>query len=291
MLVALTGCDLGDDEGPTAAPKVETTTTVAGDGDVVARHRAGILRVLAADAACVASSCSAPTGLEDRADALAAEVVPLDEALSARPADAKRPERVATSALRHAVQEMRTCFELSAAKHDGSPALADCRRPVAEFHRAVEYLRAVIQAASASAPAPAKPEVAVFVTYRITSVPPAPSGLYRATGTFTTTGAVTDSGKASLVFRITARGPDTIRGEETLRSEQGMLVVRFQASAVPVGSRKLNERPGPMRIFGMGVSRIDTGRRAYAQLGGRTGTMGYTIDFGARTTSSLYAFR
>jgi hypothetical protein len=128
------------------------------------------------------------------------------------------------------------------------------------------------------------------VTYRITSVPLAPSGLYRATGTFTTAGAVADSGSATLVYRITARGPDTVRGEETLRGEKGTLVVRFQASAVPVGKRKLNERPGPTRIYGIGASRIDRGGGAYARLRGRTGRIGYTIDFGRQTTSSLHTF-
>jgi hypothetical protein len=138
--------------------------------------------------------------------------------------------------------------------------------------------------------APATPELAIFVTYGIMSVPPVPSGLHRATGTFTTTGSVADSGSAALVYRITARGPDTIRGEETFRGEKGTLVVRFQASAVPVGERKLNERPGPTRVYGVGASRIDHGSRAYDRLRGRTGTIGYTIDFGRRTTSSLQTF-
>jgi hypothetical protein len=137
---------------------------------------------------------------------------------------------------------------------------------------------------------PATPELGVFVSYRITIVPPTPSGLYRASGTFTTTGAVADTGTATLVYRITARGPDTIRGEETLRGEQGTLVVRFQASAVPVGERKLNERPGPTRIYGIGASRIDRGSGAYARLRGRIGKIGYTIDFARRTTSSLQTF-
>jgi hypothetical protein len=141
-----------------------------------------------------------------------------------------------------------------------------------------------------SVAAPATPELAIFVSYRITSVPLAPSGLYRASGTFTTTGAVSDTGTAALVYRITARGPDAIRGEETLRGEQGTLVVRFQASAIPVGARKLNERPGPTRIYGIGASRIDRARGAYARLSGRTGRFGYTIDFGRRTTASLQTF-
>jgi hypothetical protein len=145
-------------------------------------------------------------------------------------------------------------------------------------------------AATTTVAAPATPAFAIFATYRITSVPPAPSGVYRATGTFTTTGGVEDSGTAVLVYRITARGPDTIRGEGTLRGERGTLVVRFQASAIPVGERELNERPGPMRVYGVGASRIDRGGGAYARLRGRAGTIGHTIDFGRRTTSSLQTF-
>jgi hypothetical protein len=137
---------------------------------------------------------------------------------------------------------------------------------------------------------PSAPELAIFVTYRITSVPLAPSGLYRATGTFTTTGAVTDSGTAALVYRITARGQDTIRGEETLRGERGTVVVRFQASTVPVGGRKLNERPGPTRVYGVGASRIDRGSGSYARLGRLNGTMGYAVDLRRRAASSLHTF-
>jgi hypothetical protein len=138
---------------------------------------------------------------------------------------------------------------------------------------------------------PGTPDFALFVSYRITSVPSAPSGVYRARGTFSTTGTVTDSGTATLSYRITARGPDTVRGVETLRGARGTAVVRFQASAVPVGKRKLNERPGPTRIFGVGVSRVASGTRAYTALRADVGTMGYSIDFSRRTTSSLHTFR
>jgi hypothetical protein len=145
-------------------------------------------------------------------------------------------------------------------------------------------------AESTTVAAPATPKLAIFATYRITSVPLAPSGLYRATGTFTTTGAVADSGSAALVYRITARGPDAIRGEETFRGGEGTLVVRFQASAFSVDERKLNERPGPTRVYGVGASRIDRASGAYDRLGRRTGTIGYGVDFGRRRTSSRHTF-
>jgi hypothetical protein len=138
--------------------------------------------------------------------------------------------------------------------------------------------------------APTTPELTISATYRITSVPPAPSGLYRAVGTFTATGAVADSGSAALVYRITARGGDTIRGEETLRGEEGTLVVRFEASAVPESGRELYERPGPTRVHGVGASRIDRGSDAYNRLRGGTGTIRYAIDFGRRTTTSRLTF-
>ena len=131
-------------------------------------------------------------------------------------------------------------------------------------------------------------DLAVFVSYRITRVPAAPSGLYRALGTFSTTGRVSDSGTASSAYRITARGPDAVRGEDRLRGRRGRLVVRFQASIVSVGKRKINERPGPARVFGVGAWRIVSGTGRYARLRGKTGTMGYTIDFRRRTTSSLH---
>lgn len=136
----------------------------------------------------------------------------------------------------------------------------------------------------------ATPKLSISVTYRITSVPLAPSGLYRATGDFRTTGAVADSGSATLVFRITARGRDTVRGEETFSGEEGTFVVRFQASAISVDQRKLNERPGPTRVYGVGASRIDRGSGAYDRLGGRTGTVAYGVDFGRRKASSRHTF-
>jgi hypothetical protein len=145
-------------------------------------------------------------------------------------------------------------------------------------------------APTTTAAAPAIPELAISATYRITSVPLAPSGLYRAAGTFTTTGEVADSGSAALVYRITARGGDTIRGEETFRGEEGMLVVRFEASAVPEGGRQLYERPGPTRIHGVGASRIDRGSGAYNRLRGGTGRIRYAIDFGRRKTTSRLTF-
>jgi hypothetical protein len=146
------------------------------------------------------------------------------------------------------------------------------------------------EAEPAAPTAPSTSELAIAVTYRITSVPLAPSGLYRAAGTFTATGAVADSGSATMVFRITARGGDTIRGEETFRGEEGTLAVRFEASAVPEGDRNLYERPGPNRIHGEGASRIDRGSGAYDRLRGRTGTIRYAIDFGRRTTTSRLTF-
>lgn len=167
-------------------------------------------------------------------------------------------------------------------------ALAGCDVGADEREAAAPTVRSTTTVAAAAEPA--TPELAIFGTYRVTSVPLAPSGLYRATGRFTTAGAIADSGSAELVYRITARGPDTVRGEETLRGEMGTLVVRFQASAVPVGERKLNERPGPTRVYGVGASRIDRAGGAYARLRGRTGTVGYTIDFRRRVTSSLQTF-
>lgn len=150
---------------------------------------------------------------------------------------------------------------------------------------------AVVVPASSPAAEPPKPELALFVSYRITTVPHAAGGLYRATGTFSVTGRIADSGTASSTFRLTARGPDTIRGVETVRGKRGRVVVRFQASAQPVGKRKLNERPGPERVIGIGAWRIASATRAYEALRGRTGTMGYTIDFRRRTTASLHTLR
>jgi hypothetical protein len=135
------------------------------------------------------------------------------------------------------------------------------------------------------------PELAIFVSYRVTQVPRVASGLYRAAGTFTTTGSVSGSGKASFAYRITARGPDAVRGVETLRGTRGSLVVRLQASVVSVGKRRINERPGPARVVGVGAWRIASAARDYARLRGRTGTVGYTIDFRRRTTSTLHILR
>jgi hypothetical protein len=135
------------------------------------------------------------------------------------------------------------------------------------------------------------PELALFVSYRLTQVPRVASGLYRATGTFTTTGRVSGSGTASFAYRITARGPDAVRGVETLRGARGSLVVRIQASVVSVGKRRINERPGPPRVVGIGAWRIASATRDYARLRGRTGTVGYTIDFRRRTTSTLHILR
>jgi hypothetical protein len=135
------------------------------------------------------------------------------------------------------------------------------------------------------------PTLALFVSYRVTQVPRVASGLYRAAGTFTTTGRVSGSGTASFVYRITARGPDAVRGVETLRGARGRLVVRFQASIVSVGKRRINERPGPDRVVGVGVWRIASATRDYAPLRGKTGTVGYTIDFRRRTTSTLHILR
>lgn len=135
------------------------------------------------------------------------------------------------------------------------------------------------------------PEFALFISYRLTQVPRVASGLYRAAGTFTTTGRVSGSGTGSFVYRITARGPDAVRGVETLRGTRGRLVVRIQASVVSVGRRRINERPGPARVVGVGAWRIATATGAYAPLRGRTGTMGYTIDFRRRTASTLHTLR
>jgi hypothetical protein len=155
---------------------------------------------------------------------------------------------------------------------------------------------AVTTAAAVSLPASAgpgseEPEFALFVSYQITSVPRVASGLYRAVGTFSATGRVNDSGTASSTYRITARGPDAVRSVETLRGKRGRLVVRFQASVVSVGKRKINQRPGPARVVGVGAWRVASGTGAYAQLRGKTGTMGYAIDFRRRTTSSLHILR
>jgi hypothetical protein len=131
-------------------------------------------------------------------------------------------------------------------------------------------------------------DFALFVSYRMTRVPLVPSGLYRAVGTFSATGRVSDSGTASSAYRITARGPDAVRSVETFRGKRGTLAVRFQASVVSVGKRKISQRPGPARVFGVGAWRIASGTRSYAELRGKTGTMGYMIDFRRRTTSILY---
>lgn len=134
-------------------------------------------------------------------------------------------------------------------------------------------------------------DFALFVSYRVTRVPSVASGLYRAAGTFTATGRVSDSGTAASAYRITARGPDTVRSAETFRGRRGRLVVRFQASVVSVGKRKINQRPGPDRVVGVGIWRVVSGTGAYAGLRRRTGTVGYTIDFRRRRTSTLYLLR
>jgi hypothetical protein len=134
-------------------------------------------------------------------------------------------------------------------------------------------------------------DFALFVSYRITRVPSVPSGLYRAVGTFTATGRVSDSGTAASAYRITARGPDAVRSAETFRGKRGRLVVRFQASVVSVGKRKINQRPGPDRVVGVGVWRVVNGTGVYAGLRRKTGRVGYTIDFRRRTTSTLYILR
>jgi hypothetical protein len=137
----------------------------------------------------------------------------------------------------------------------------------------------------------AAPDFALFVSYRMTRVPSVPSGLYRAVGTFAAAGRLSDSGTASSAYRITARGPDAVRSVETFRGKRGRLVVRFQASVVSVGKRRINERPGPDRVVGVGVWRVVNGTGAYAELRGKTGTVGYSIDFRRRTTSTLYILR
>lgn len=134
-------------------------------------------------------------------------------------------------------------------------------------------------------------DFALFVSYRITRVPSGAGGLYRAVGTFSATGGVSDSGTASSAYRISARGPDTVRSADTFTGKRGRLVVRFQASVVSVGKRKINERPGPDRVVGLGVWRVVSATGAYAGLRGKTGTVGYTIDFRRRTTSTLYILR
>jgi len=142
--------------------------------------------------------------------------------------------------------------------------------------------------AASPVPRAETPEFALFVTYRITNVPRVPSGLYRATGTFTATGSPSDSGTASSLYRITGRGPDSVRGESAFRGKRGRLVVRFQASVDSIGKGKINERPGPSSVVGLGSWRVVSGTGGYTSLRGKTGTVGYTIDFRRRTGSSLH---
>jgi hypothetical protein len=144
-LVVLTACDTGDQRG--VAERADAPSTASSKrpspsaGALVARHRPAIAEALARDSRCVARACSTPSGLERRAAALAATVAPLDDALGNVATPRAKDERVATSVVRHAAQQLESCFLLSARKHGGTPTLEECRGPVAEFREAVVVLR------------------------------------------------------------------------------------------------------------------------------------------------------
>lgn len=143
VLAACVGCDLGREEAVAPATTPAVSPVVRSDS-VVARYRPAIVRVLAEDDACRAAACSTPEGLRRRADAIAAVVAPLDAALVRAPLgrDDEKRTRSATSPLLHAVQQLRTCFELSADKHGGTPTVDECRGPISDFHRAADLVRA-----------------------------------------------------------------------------------------------------------------------------------------------------
>jgi hypothetical protein len=149
LLLAMAGCDAGD-EGSAVESRREATTTAVkrtpDAGDIVARHRPAIARALAREARCVARTCSTPAGLRRRAETLAATVAPLDDALGEVHSAEAKHERVATSVLRHAVRQLRSCFLLSARRHGGLSRLDECRGPEAEYHEAVALLRAGVVA-------------------------------------------------------------------------------------------------------------------------------------------------
>jgi hypothetical protein len=141
FVTAFGGCDAGNEPARDVVP---TRSTPAAPSDADERYTAAIASALAADAKCVEEGCSTPAGLERRASAIADAVRPFDDALAAIPTmDAKRT-RAVTSAFRHSARQLQTCFQLSAAKHGGTPELAECAGPVAEFRRAVRALRTAL---------------------------------------------------------------------------------------------------------------------------------------------------
>jgi hypothetical protein len=154
VLAVLSGCALGAEETG-RSPGPQPTTTAGAQPierarpaqDAVERYRAGIVRALTADARCVARACTTLPALRRRADALADAVRPLDQALAVPTMEAKQT-RATTSALRFSVMQLRTCIELSSAKHAGTAMLEECRGPVADFHRAVADLRTTFAAGS-----------------------------------------------------------------------------------------------------------------------------------------------
>jgi hypothetical protein len=145
LALILGGCDAGDDEARPAVPRERPSATTA--AALVQPYRAGIEAALARDQACTAVACSTPAGLLRRADALAAAVVPLDDALAGTPASKAEalPAATAAGAFRHSVRQLDTCFELSAQKHGGVPALADCQGPIADYDRAVALVRTAVR--------------------------------------------------------------------------------------------------------------------------------------------------
>ncbi len=140
VLLAASACSRGDDDESAATqPSAPSAPPAAKTEDDVARHRATVAAALARDAPCGEIAC-----LRRRADTLSAKVAPLDEGLAARGAQ-ERTARVDTSAFLHASLEMRTCFDLSAAKHDGAADRTECTAPIAQFERAVADLRRALR--------------------------------------------------------------------------------------------------------------------------------------------------
>lgn len=136
----LGGCSTGGESAKPVAPRKEPAVQTV-EQDLTARYRPVILHALARDAACVERECRTAAGLQRRARALAAKIVPADEAFARSASMTVKQRRTATSALRHSVLELTTCFQLSAAKHDGVAQLVECRGPISDFQGALSYAR------------------------------------------------------------------------------------------------------------------------------------------------------
>jgi hypothetical protein len=96
--------------------------------------QAAVRRALARDVTCAGVDCNAPSALATRAARLASVVRRLDEAYARQPTQAAKLRRVPTSSFLHAALELRSCFELSAQRHNGAVEVSECRAPLAQYH-------------------------------------------------------------------------------------------------------------------------------------------------------------